>query len=130
MGLEGDAILVEFAQAGERHHLEAAGIGQDRAGPIHHLVQPAQRRHPLGARAQHQMVGVGEDEFRPGRAHRIGHHRLDGAGGADRHEHRRRHVAMRGVQRAETGLAVGGLASPGQAHPRASDARSSSEESP
>ena len=31
MRLEGDAVGVELAQLGQRHDLEAAGIGQDRA---------------------------------------------------------------------------------------------------
>ena len=31
MRAERHAVLVELAQLGQRHHLEAAGIGQDRA---------------------------------------------------------------------------------------------------
>jgi hypothetical protein len=38
MGAEGDARLVELAKVGERHDLEAAGIGQDRMWPAGELV--------------------------------------------------------------------------------------------
>ena len=49
-------------------------------------VQAAERRDPLGAGPQHQVIGVAEDDVgaerrAPGRGHR-----LDRAGGADRHE--------------------------------------------
>ena len=47
MRLERNALFPDFAQAGQRHHLVAAGIGQDRARPVHEPMQPAQRRHPL-----------------------------------------------------------------------------------
>jgi hypothetical protein len=100
MRLEGDALGVHGAQLGQRHHLKAAGIGQDRTWPVHHAVQPAKAFHPLGAGAQHQVVGVAQHHRRPGGAHRVGGHRLHRAGGADRHEHRRFHRAVRGVQHA------------------------------
>ena len=126
MRLERDTFLVELAQPGQGHHLKPAGIRQDRPRPIHHLVQTTQGRHALGARAQHQMIGVAENQLGPGGAHRISHHRLHCARRADRHEDRGGDVAMGGVQRAETGLAVNGFTGPGQAHAM----RSSREESP
>ena len=76
--------------SGQRHDLEAAAIGQDRARPVHEAVQPAEPRDALGAGPQHQVVGVAEHDAGAGRAHRVGGHRLDRAGGADRHEDRRR----------------------------------------
>ena len=51
MRLEGHAGLVDLPQGCQRHHLEAAGIRQDRIGPVHELVQAAELRHPLRARA-------------------------------------------------------------------------------
>ena len=67
MGAEGDALLLDFAQGRKRHHLEAAGIGQDRMRPAHETVQPAERRDPLGRRPQHQVIGVGEHDVGAGR---------------------------------------------------------------
>ena len=53
MRLEDDAALVELAQLGEAHHLEAAGIGEDRMRPVHEPVQAAERgdRAPRRARS-------------------------------------------------------------------------------
>ena len=62
MRAEGDALLVELAQLRQRHDLEAAGIGQDRMRPADELVQAAEPRHALGARPQHQVIGVAEDD--------------------------------------------------------------------
>ena len=89
MRLERHPVGVQLAQLGQRHDLEAAGIGQDRARPVHEPVQPAEPRDPFRAGAQHQVVGVAQHQPGAGRAHRVGGHRLHRAGGADRHEHRR-----------------------------------------
>ena len=48
----------------QRHDLEAAGIGQDRMRPVHEFVQTAERRNALGARAQHQVIGIGRARYR------------------------------------------------------------------
>ena len=69
MGLKGHAAFVELAQLRERHDLKAAGIGEDRPWPVHELMQAAERGDALGARPQHQMIGVGE--------HDIGAERMD-----------------------------------------------------
>ena len=61
MGLEGHAVPVDFPQRGQRHDLEAPGVGQDGARPVHEAMQAAQARDPVGAGPQHQMVGVTED---------------------------------------------------------------------
>ena len=42
VGLEGDALLGDLPEFGQRHDLEAAGVGQDRPGPVHEAVQAAQ----------------------------------------------------------------------------------------
>jgi hypothetical protein len=120
MRLEGDAVRVELPQGGERHDLEAAAVGEDRAGPIHHAVQPAEPRDALGAGAEHQVIGVAEDQPRTGRADGVRRHRLDGPSGADRHERGGRHLAMRGMQHARAGGAVLGFAGPAERHARVS----------
>ena len=42
MGAERDALLVELAQLGQRHDLESAAVREDRIGPAHEFVQPAE----------------------------------------------------------------------------------------
>ena len=88
---ERDAALVELAQLRQRHHLEPARVGQDRVRPVHERVQAAQRRDALGARPQHQVIGVAEQDVGAGRAHGRGVHALDGRLRADRHEGGRAH---------------------------------------
>jgi hypothetical protein len=69
-------------------------------------MQPAEIGDALGAGAQHQVIGIGEDhrEARRGDVARL--HRLDGRGGADRHEGRGFHLAMRGDEFSAPRLAV------------------------
>ncbi len=67
--LERDAVRVELSQFGQRHDLEAAGVGQDRAGPVHEAMQPAEARNAFGAGPQHQVVGVAEYDVGAGGAH-------------------------------------------------------------
>ncbi len=105
---EGHAVVGQLAQVGQRHHLEAAGIGQDRPGPVHEPVQPAQPLDPLRARPQHQVIGVAEHDLGARSPHRVGRHRLDRRRGADRHEGRRLDGAVGGVQPAAPRRAVGG----------------------
>jgi hypothetical protein len=112
------AHFIELAQVLERHHLETARIGQDRPRPIHELVQPAQCRHALGARPQHQMEGVAEHDLRAGLGDRLRQHRLDRARSAERHESRRLDRAVRGRDAAATGGAVAGQKLEGKTHRR------------
>ncbi len=53
VGSEHHPGLVHGPEAGQRHHLVAAAVGQDRAIPVHEAVQSAERLDPLGARPQH-----------------------------------------------------------------------------
>jgi hypothetical protein len=127
MAAEGHAIRVHLPKAREAHHLEPAGIGQDGSVPVHHPVQPAEPRDALGARAQHQVIGIAEHHPRAGGAHGIRRHRLHRARGADRHEHRRRHLAMRRHQRARARGAIGGGELPMQRHAPSSPGMSRSQ---
>ena len=40
MRLEGDAVLLDAAELGQRHDLKAAGIGEDRSVPAHEACSP------------------------------------------------------------------------------------------
>ena len=69
-------------------------------------VQAAERGNPLGAGAQHQVIGVGEHDLCAGCAHGFGrktfHRRLC----AHRHEKRRCDQPVRGRDLAAAGVAV------------------------
>ena len=114
MRLEGHAALAKLAQLGEAHHLKAAGIGEDRMGPVHEFVQAPERRDPLGPRSQHQVIGVGEHDVVAELPHRIRVHGLDGGGGADRHESRSADHAARHGDGADARCAVGRLDGEGE----------------
>ena len=57
---EGDALLPDLAQSRKGEHLEAAGVRQDRAVPVHELMQSAHLAHHIVAGAQMQVVRVGK----------------------------------------------------------------------
>ena len=107
---EGYALLSDLGELTEAHHLIAAAIGQDRPLPIHERVQTTQPSHPLGAGAQHQMIGVAKNDVGAGRPHFFRAHRLDGRSGAHGHErgcpdrpasHRDRACSSRPIRRGD-----------------------------
>ena len=109
MALERHLVLGDLGDLGQGHDLETAAIGQDRPLPAHEPVQPAQPRHPLGPRPQHQVVGVAEDDVGPGLAHLLDGQGLDRGGGADGHEGGGADIASRRAQHADARLAVDGV---------------------
>src|SRR3546814_4381021 len=76
MAAELHPLLGQLAQLRKAHHLVSAAVGQDRARPVHELVQPAKPRDPLRTRAKHQMVGITQDDVRTSGAHAFRLHRL------------------------------------------------------
>ncbi len=86
VGFEGDAGVVDSVQIREREDLEAAGIGEDWAGPGHELVQVAELGDDVLAGAEHEVIGVGEDDLRAGGGDMIRKNAFDGALRADGHE--------------------------------------------
>jgi len=107
VGAKGYRLLRDLAQLRQRHHLEAAGIRQHRTAPAGEMLQAAEGGDALGAGPQHQMVGISEHDIGTGIAYLAPVHALHGAGGADRHEGRRPHHAVRRRQPADARLAVG-----------------------
>ena len=81
----------------EAHHLEAAGVGEGRAGPVHEGTQPAGGLHDVGARLQVQVVGVGQDGLGADGGHRLRQHGLDGGLGTDCDEGGSADLAVRGL---------------------------------
>ncbi|MPN00261.1 hypothetical protein SDC9_147455 [bioreactor metagenome] len=60
VGGEGDALLLNLPQGGQRKHLKPAGVRQNRAVPVHKLMKPAHLAHHLITGAQMQVIGVGK----------------------------------------------------------------------
>ena len=109
MGGEAHPFLTLLGERRKAHHLVAARVSEDRAFPAHEFVQPAQPRHPLRAGAEHEVIGVAEDDVRAGRPHLRRPHRLHCRGSADWHEGRRAdHPALHG-NLAGAGGAIGGV---------------------
>src|SRR4051794_8796422 len=74
--------------------LKAAAVGQQRAIPVHELVQPAEMLHRLATGPQIQVVRVAEDYAGAETPQLFGRHRLDTGLRAHGHEHRRLYRAV------------------------------------
>ena len=94
-GFELDALLGELAQLGQTPYLKPAGVSQDRTIPMHEIVQIAVGRDDVGARAQHEVEGVTQDDLRAHVTQFVGGHGFYCAVGPNRHECRRFHGAPR-----------------------------------
>lgn len=82
--------------------------------PVHERMEPPEPRDPLRPGAQHQVVGVAEEDVSPGLAHGFRLHRLHRRGGADRHEGRRADFPTLHGDDAGARLAVGGVEREGE----------------
>ena len=105
VALEVHAVLVHRAQRSEREDLEATGVGEDGAVPLHEAVETAQLPHQLVARPQVQVVGVGENHLRAHGPQVVRVERFDGGQGPHRHERRRLHDSVRRGECAGAGSA-------------------------
>ncbi len=85
--LKPDAALAELAHGREREHLESARVGQYRTVPVHEFVQSAVLANDLCTRPQHQVKCIAEDDLGAVGGNFLRRDALDGAVGADRHEH-------------------------------------------
>ncbi|CRM95883.1 hypothetical protein [Pseudomonas sp. 22 E 5] len=103
---EGHALLLDLAHGAQAEHLEAAGIGEDRALPFHEVVQVAVLLDHFRARAQPQVEGIAEDNFGAGGDDVARQHAFYGAVGTDRHERRGLYSAAREGQATSTGFAI------------------------
>ena len=86
---EGHAARVHRAQGAEAPDLEAAAVGEDRAAPAGEGVKAAEPLDDVDARAQGEVVEVGEHDRGAGLLELLRRHPLDRAQGAHRHERRR-----------------------------------------
>jgi hypothetical protein len=92
---ERDAVLVRFRdRVPQREHLEAAGVREDRTVPAHEPVQAAELLDHVDGGPEEQVVRVPEDDRGTDRPQPVRVEPLDGRLRPDRHEGRRRHVAV------------------------------------
>ena len=95
LGGELDGVVVA-------EHLEAARIGEDRAVPVHKLVQAAQLGDGVLAGTHGQVIGIGKHDLGAELLDSLGRNTLHVCLGAHGHKDRRLDVAVRGVQYAGT----------------------------
>ena len=107
LGHEGERLLEARA---ERQHLEAAGIGEGRAVPVHELRQSAGLIEHLLAGAFVQVERVGQQALRAKILHGFGQHGLHRGLRGHRHERRGVDVAVGGVD--DAGASVARAAAP------------------
>ena len=87
MAGEGDALLLDLPQGGQGEDLEAAGVREDGAVPADEFMEASHLPHHLVARAQVEVIGVGELDLAAHLLQIVGADAaLDGPLGADIHE--------------------------------------------
>jgi hypothetical protein len=104
---EAHAFFTDLPELAQREHLEAPGVGEDRALPAHEAMQAVVRGDHVESRSQPQMKRVAEHDLRVHFHQFVRCHRLDGAIGADRHEHRGLDGAVRERDAGAPGRAIG-----------------------
>jgi hypothetical protein len=100
------AVVVDLRQVPQAEHLVAARVGQDRPVACHQGVQPAELRDRLLARPQVEVVGVREHHPRAERRQIARQHAFHRPARPDRHERRRRHLAVRRREHARARRAI------------------------
>ena len=106
MRAEFDAVRFDFPDFGEAENLEAAAVGEDRPFPIHEPVQSAGGADDVESGPDVEVISVAEDDLRAHLEQFARVERLDAGLGADGHEDRRVHDAVRGGQSAQPRLGV------------------------
>ena len=96
MRLKLDALLAQLAERVQAEDLKPSAVSQYRALPGHEPVQAAELIYGRMSGPQIQVIGVGEDDRRPGFFEHLLRQRLDCALSADGHEGRSIKRAVRG----------------------------------
>jgi hypothetical protein len=86
VALEGDPVVVDLVDPGEREDLEAAGVGEDRPAPAHEAVEAADLAQHVEPGAEVEVVGVAEHDLHAGPRELLRVEGLHGAERPDRHE--------------------------------------------
>ena len=89
MAGKGDALLLDLPQRGQRKHLKAAGVRQNRAIPIHKFMEAAHLAHHFVAGPQMKVIGVRQLDLTADRLQvQCRHAALDSRLCTDIHEYR------------------------------------------
>ena len=104
--LKADALLGNLAQLAQAPDLKTARIGQNRSLPATEVMQVTVGLHHLGARPQHQVKGIPQNNFSANFLDIPRQHALDRAVSAHRHKGRGLYRAATECQLAAPGLAV------------------------
>ena len=99
-------LLADFAHLRQAEHLEAAGVGQYRPLPVGKIVQVSVFFDDFGARAQHQMESITQNDLRTEILQFFRGHRLHRAVGAYRHEGRGLYRSARKIETSATRQAI------------------------
>src|SRR5438105_4627517 len=91
----------------EAEHLVPSAVREQRPVPMHERVQPAGAADQVGAGAQREMEGVGQNDAGTGARDLLRGERADGPVGADRHEDGSLHGPVRRVQQPRPGAGLG-----------------------
>jgi hypothetical protein len=103
-------LFGNLAELAEAPDLEAAGVSEDSAGPLHEAVEATEGLDELMAGAKKEVVGVAEDDAGVEVAQKVAlRNALDRGLGANGHEDGGFDGAMRGVE--EAGASAGVRAS-------------------
>ena len=100
-----DPRFADLPPVTEAHHLKTPGVGEPGAVPGGKAVQPSEPFHQLGAGAQQEVVGVGEENLAADGFQVANRDPLHRGLGAHRHEERGLHAAVGCFKDAGAGLA-------------------------
>ncbi len=103
MALETHTVLGDPAQLLQAEDLEAAGVGENGAGPAHESMQATEALDALVTWPQVEVIGVAEDDAGIELEQVLLTQGLDGSPRAHGHEDRSFDGAVGGVQQAGTG---------------------------
>ena len=87
VGSKLDAALFYLAALRKAEDMITAAVGENRFVPADELMKPAATCDQLIARAQHQVIRIAEDDAGANLSKVLRSQGLNGALGADRHEH-------------------------------------------
>ena len=107
MTLKCDAFFADFSEAAQTEYLVPSRIRQNRVGPRHEPMQPAQISDRLETGPQIQVIGVGQQNLYAQILRQVAgreslHRRLR----AHRHKDRRLNGSVRGVENTSPGAGV------------------------
>ncbi|MNC46914.1 hypothetical protein D3C75_959480 [compost metagenome] len=106
MGAERHTLLRNLAHLAQAEYLKAAAVREDRAVPVHELVQPACLADDLMAGAEKQVIRIAQNNMGIHGLQFLGAHGLYSGKGAYRHKGRGFNHAVGRMHSAQTGAGL------------------------